>query len=509
MAVAPNGIAILLAARTEWGPDPCGEAEWEKDDKCEPEYYEYTELLRSEDAGASWTSLGDVWSADSIRPTKVFHRGGGKWVVFGSGGDVWMRTSEDNGLTWQEQQNVSEGNLYLTGPVLDMATDGQGRWVVFVQEVTFPQGDLRYGLSALVSDDDLATWTRYPVHAYPSINQYVNASTQGMPKALLHVQSDTWLALWLRADSLSQQNPGEIVAQRSEDGGRTWSAPAVVSPNRSGATFSANANGDIAMLYSEGDSEESSIFLRLSEDAGLTFGDATPLPLEPVPGLQRVAPKLTPGPNHWLATWNEIESPNCRRAIGAMAFGDTLPEGEIDGEPVDTPAQLLQAFKDSDTDGDGALSLSEIQSLLSGFSESDYLLLDSNADGSLNVAELLAAAEGKFILHSGDTNGDGALSLNELLRVVQLYNAGGYSCLDNPGDSEDGYAPGTGKGTTCVLFHAADYIGGPDGVISLSELLRIIQFFASSGYTYCPEQATEDGFCADTITQGSVSGNQF
>jgi len=78
----------------------------------------------------------------------------------------------------------------------------------------------------------------------------------------------------------------------------------------------------------------------------------------------------------------------------------------------------------------------------------------------------------------------------------QLYNAGGYTCLDNPGDSEDGYAPGANEGALCALFHAADYDGGPDSAISLSELLRIIQFFSSGGYTYCPELTTEDGFCA-------------
>ena len=42
-------------------------------------------------------------------------------------------------------------------------------------------------------------------------------------------------------------------------------------------------------------------------------------------------------------------------------------------------------------------------------------------------------------------------------------------------------------------FHDADQDG--DNEISLTELLRIIQFFNSGGYHACPDQITEDGFC--------------
>ena len=51
-----------------------------------------------------------------------------------------------------------------------------------------------------------------------------------------------------------------------------------------------------------------------------------------------------------------------------------------------------------------------------------------------------------------------------------------------------------------MLPHAADYDGGaPDGVIDLSELLRVIQFFSTGGYNYCPQGGTEDGFCAGPL----------
>jgi len=77
-----------------------------------------------------------------------------------------------------------------------------------------------------------------------------------------------------------------------------------------------------------------------------------------------------------------------------------------------------------------------------------------------------------------------------LLRVIQLSNSGGYSCAPTPGATEDGYAPGPGS-RDCAP-HSSDYAGGADWRISLSELLRLIQFFNSGGYHPSPEG--EDGF---------------
>ena len=79
------------------------------------------------------------------------------------------------------------------------------------------------------------------------------------------------------------------------------------------------------------------------------------------------------------------------------------------------------------------------------------------------------------------------ISLSELLRVIQFFNSGGYHC-DAAG--EDGYAPGAGD-TSCAP-HTSDY-SAQDWAVNLSELLRLIQFYNSGGYHGCPEG--EDGFC--------------
>lgn len=90
--------------------------------------------------------------------------------------------------------------------------------------------------------------------------------------------------------------------------------------------------------------------------------------------------------------------------------------------------------------------------------------------------------------NSADIDKDLKISLNELLRVIQLFNSGGYHC---DGTTEDGYAPGIEGDNTCEP-HSVDY-NPQDWKFSLSELLRCIQFFNMGGYYPCPEG--EDGFC--------------
>lgn len=47
--------------------------------------------------------------------------------------------------------------------------------------------------------------------------------------------------------------------------------------------------------------------------------------------------------------------------------------------------------------------------------------------------------------------------------------------------------------------HGSDYNpDAPDWRIDLTELLRLVQFFNSSGYHPCPGEDSEDGFCPGT-----------
>ena len=88
---------------------------------------------------------------------------------------------------------------------------------------------------------------------------------------------------------------------------------------------------------------------------------------------------------------------------------------------------------------------------------------------------------------SADYNQDLSISLEEILRLIQLYNALGYSCGTG---TEDGYQPGPGA-RDCTP-HSSDYLT-PDWAIDLDELMRILQFYNAGAYEPC--EGSEDGFC--------------
>ncbi len=93
---------------------------------------------------------------------------------------------------------------------------------------------------------------------------------------------------------------------------------------------------------------------------------------------------------------------------------------------------------------------------------------------------------------SADTDYDYQVSLSELLRMVQMYNAGGYECASAPNASEDGYLPAAGEDRDCPP-HTSDY-APQDWDFNLIELLRLIQFYNSLDHAYHYQPGTEDNF---------------
>ena len=120
--------------------------------------------------------------------------------------------------------------------------------------------------------------------------------------------------------------------------------------------------------------------------------------------------------------------------------------------------------------------------------QADYETVAGGAESTGAVASVLAEALPEDQTHSADVNHDWHLSLSEVLRVVQLYNSGGYSAETG---TEDGYAPGVG-GKQAGSPHNADYNG--DWSVDISELLRVVQLFNAPGGAYYRASGTEDGF---------------
>jgi len=107
--------------------------------------------------------------------------------------------------------------------------------------------------------------------------------------------------------------------------------------------------------------------------------------------------------------------------------------------------------------------------------------------------------------HSIDTSEPrGVISLSELLRVIQFYNDSGFHC---DAGTEDGYAPGAEGDQSCAPSNL-DY-NPQNWVVSLEELMRCIQFYNARNYYPCPSQSTEDGFCAGTPWDGESGEMAF
>ncbi|MFM1919142.1 MAG: hypothetical protein RLZZ303_776 [Candidatus Hydrogenedentota bacterium] len=171
-------------------------------------------------------------------------------------------------------------------------------------------------------------------------------------------------------------------------------------------------------------------------------------------------------------------------------------EGAAEGESNAAAARItLLALPGLDFNQDGKLDESEYAGMQSGSPE-DFDALDLNDDGALSRVELLRQISEARPLHNADSNGDGSLNLSELVRLIQFYNAGGYDCAVDPDETEDGYLPeDDSKLSSGCPAHAADYLDG-DGVIDLSELLRLIQLYNLRGIVPC--ESGEDGFCASS-----------
>ncbi|MFM1920860.1 MAG: hypothetical protein RLZZ303_2494 [Candidatus Hydrogenedentota bacterium] len=96
--------------------------------------------------------------------------------------------------------------------------------------------------------------------------------------------------------------------------------------------------------------------------------------------------------------------------------------------------------------------------------------------------------------HSADTTRDWSLSLSELLRVVQLFNVGSYGCAEVSESNLDGYAAGASSGI--CPYHHADYLA-PRWKLTLEELLRVIQLYNAGGFGV--DCGSEDGYAIDSF----------
>jgi len=95
-----------------------------------------------------------------------------------------------------------------------------------------------------------------------------------------------------------------------------------------------------------------------------------------------------------------------------------------------------------------------------------------------------------------------AVNLSEVLRVIQFFNSSGLHCADNQADTEDGYVPRAGSKQSAAV-HPRQRLPAQKDWRYQPERIRFgwSSSSTSTGYHFCPTRSTED-----RILCGPVAG---
>lgn len=122
----------------------------------------------------------------------------------------------------------------------------------------------------------------------------------------------------------------------------------------------------------------------------------------------------------------------------------------------------------------------------------NVVLADPDAQSVPATVSNGVALVGPVHSHTADIDTNWRISISELLRVIQLYNWREYHC---DGSTEDGFAGGAGV-RDCSP-HDSDYGATQNWKIGISELLRLIQLYNLGGYHV--DTGAEDGFAPGPV----------
>jgi len=199
----------------------------------------------------------------------------------------------------------------------------------------------------------------------------------------------------------------------------------------------------------------------------------------------------------------EIILPTGEAIYWVLDRGPVYPDSIVtialspDGHEAEMKAPFRGFMRNSET-GEPIVSLGKVLDVsfsleASGEFSPDNRWASDTADPIARyvVGSELAGSNGDRAGHAGDMNDDFMLDASELLRMIQLYNLGEFSC-DPSG--EDGFNPGAAGSKTCTP-HNGDY--NLDWKFDLSEMLRAIQIYNKGGYRLCEPEETpgDDGLC--------------
>lgn len=312
------GAALLLSATPTWGqfganitpPQPLNTNA-------------ATDLgFASDEAPVVATDGAGLWIAVWYSRTDVDLGGG---MTAGTDADIFYSRSTDNGATWSALMplNTNAASDSRNDEVPDIATDGQGNWlVVWASEEDFPLGG---GLSAGTdqdifyarSSDNGLTW---------SDPAPVNSNVAGMggsdrrPKIATDRQG-TWMVVWESDDPNVAGGIGmdrDILFARSTDNGAAWTPAAPVNSNAAGDTggdfipsIATDGQGIWIVTWESSESfggtigTDRDILFSRSTDAGATW--TVPAPANSNAGADAGDDEesviVTDGQGTWMVVW--------------------------------------------------------------------------------------------------------------------------------------------------------------------------------------------------------------
>jgi len=204
---------------------------------------------------------------------------------------------------------------------------------------------------------------------------------------------------------------------------------------------------------------------------------------------------LSAGPNYavlYLGSMLRIDAvePEGEGDPEGSVEGEGEPEGSVEGEGEPEGNVEGEGEPEGSIEGEG-----DPEGSVEGEGEPEGSVEGEGDPEGSEEGEPEGSVEGEGeteVRHSADLNHDGRINLSELLRVVQIFNVGGYHCPEDPAETEDGYALFYDVSAQECDPHSSDY-NPQDWRINLSEILRAVQFFNTGGVYPC--ETGEDGFC--------------
>jgi hypothetical protein len=229
-------------------------------------------------AWATWIQ-GNL-PGENISFSKLLH-------AFSYRGTPMSSRTTDGGDTWSTPKPMTNANLYAQGNQIAVLPDGT---LVDIQAVLFKGSGIQptangVYMAVMRSRDDGRTWS-----APSKIARLGTVAESADGKALrvgdylpdLAVDRDTGALYATWADGLGGST-NKIVLSRSTDGGRHWSAPAIVSHHSSAQSFNhaveVGNDGEVGVLYEDIARNDSSpgiptdVYFRHSGDGGNTWSD--------------------------------------------------------------------------------------------------------------------------------------------------------------------------------------------------------------------------------------------